>query len=237
MKAIQVLGLVAVLALSSCGNRMEPWTQGQAAALPTVALGPMEKPAGTYQKPKQGIPGGSQATRNAAFISGFAGGPIGAAVGMAVISGKESAAQNAFEKDHAAPIARIESSLDHRVEGACAKRAEQELKKTPFFARRLSADSPHVLRGKVIRYGLVRANSGEPKLFQAVVVTQWSLKGTGGEELLENTTTSGGSVTKGSLDDFASNKEFLNKAFREASTEAAALLGNILRVKVQKVEA
>jgi hypothetical protein len=77
----------------------------------------------------------------------------------------------------------------------------------------------------------------EPKLFQAVVVIQWSLKGSGGEELLENTTTSGGSVTKGSLDDFASNKEFLNKAFREASTEAAALLGNILRAKVQKVEA
>jgi hypothetical protein len=235
MKTIQFLGIIAAFALSSCGNRMEPWSQRQAAALPTVALGPMEKSAGSYQKPRQGIPGGSQATRNAAFISGLAGGPVGAAVGMAVISGKESAEQTAFEKEYAAPIARIESSLDHRLEGPYAKRAEQELKKTPFFARRLTKDSPHVIRGNVVRYGLARANSGEPKLFQAVVVMQWSLKGSGGEELLENVSTSSGSVTKGSLDDFASNKEFLNKAFREASTEAAAVLGNILRAKVQKV--
>lgn len=235
MKTIRFLGIISAFALSSCGNRLEPWTQRQASALPTVALGPMEKPPGSYQKPRQGIPGGSQATRNAAFISGFAGGPIGAAVGMAVISGKESAAQKAFEQDHAAPIARIESSLDHRLEGPYARRAEQELKKTPFFARRLTTNSPHVLRCSVIRYGLVRANSGEPKLFQAVVVMQWSLKGTGGEELLENATTSSGSVTKGSLNDFASNKEFLNRAFREASTEAAAVLGNTLRSKVQNV--
>lgn len=171
-----------------------------------------------------------------AFASGLAGGFIGGGIGAAVVVGMSSADQKSFEASYAEQIGKIETSLDHRIEGSYARRMELELKNIPFFANRLSKDSPHVIQSVIVRYGLTRVNNEDPMQFRAVVTVGANLTGTGGKELLQGTGASGTSSTDGTLNDFAYNKKFLDKSFQEASQNAAEEFAKVLRTKVEKVD-
>ena len=234
MKIIGSLVIVAALALSSCNSTH--WTKGQAAELPSVAFASPTRKADGYHKPVKISPRSSQMGNGIAFASGLAGGFIGGGIGAAVVIGMSSADQKTFEASNAEQIGKIETSLDHRIEGAYAKRMEQELKNIPFFANRLRKDSPHVINSIIVRYGLTRVNNGDPMQFRAVVMVGATLTGTGGKDLLKGTGASGTSSADGTLDDFANNKKFLDKSFLEASQNAAENFAKVLRTKVEKVE-
>ena len=220
------VALTATLLVSSCGQ--SGWDADQANALPSVGIDRPTKVEKAYGKPIKASASGKQVGSSVAMATGLAGGFIGGAAGALIVEGVAAANQAKFERDHAGPIASIERNLNHSFEDDYKRQLEAELKRRPFFSKRLKGQSPYRIQTQIQSYRLTRSNNSSPMEFSAVVSMMVSLEGHEEAELMESVAIAGASSESATIENLASDKAKLDRMFKQAARSAAINLGSKL---------
>ncbi|MGB6221738.1 hypothetical protein [Haloferula sp.] len=224
--SLQLGSLMIFSALCSCVSAPPTWSEGQKAALSSVAIENPVTERGAYTDPV----GNEEAEAPLLIVGGgsFAAGAAVNAGAQLIAEGIIEAQSSDFEEKYGASFGQIRSITPNDVGASISNALKKRLNQHSFFRSRLSSSSPNGISLKITRYGLVRCGKRDGEvLVSPSIYGTWKLSASG-KILAEGRIAAASPLEQRTVTEFAASPLSLRKGYAEAADRAAqAIVSNL----------